>query len=294
MLNKKLISDETKEKLKYLSEFNMDYITQEVDRMRKILHTLERSEVELSKLQPNSPLSINVEQGKKLLFTSFENLKALANYRLFIGILYLDLTTSVRFYLNAKYHYEGVFATRQIIVIINEGYKQIYNFSKTKVGTEKTGLRNNSFWVKGIGKIIKSDLHHLKSKYDELTNILTKYEDVVNKTYKERSLSVHYHKDPLKVYEVYDMMVELDIDSIFQKLIPFLSILNKMFDFTNDVNNSYYLESNAIKEKTNKSYVDMIENLENLKANAQNDSSTATNYLGMITDLQDRIKTFLA
>lgn len=93
-----------------------------------------------------------------------KGIRDLLEYRLFIGILILDLLSATRIYLNGKFQYEGIFSARQIIVIVSEGYKKIYNFKKEKDdGNKKTTDRNKSFWIKEIGEIIKNDLPTYKT-----------------------------------------------------------------------------------------------------------------------------------
>lgn len=281
------MSEGTREKLRYWTDYSLSSITAELDRLRITLDNLDKIEAGL----PDNSSDDRIEKKANIL--NFKNLRLLTNYRLFIGILILDLTTSVRIFLNAKYQYEGVYAARQIIVIINEGYKQICDFSKNKNGVDKPSLRKNSFWVKGIGEIIANDLHNLKMTYEELTDTLYQYEDEVKTTYTQRSLSVHYYdKDFKKVNEVYDMMAKLDIETIFQKLIPFLNILNKMFEFTKAINKAYFEKSLKETEIT----IDYWDKkFESLKTDIKNNKkANADEMVSMVTGIQDMMKKFLA
>lgn len=112
-MDKQPISEETRINLRSTVENRIDEISKEVDELRNIYEKLERTE------------SFAIENK---LFIDLKSLKSLLEFRLFIGLLNLDLCTAVRIYLNAKFQYEGVSSARQIIVIINEGYKKIYNF----------------------------------------------------------------------------------------------------------------------------------------------------------------------
>lgn len=191
---------------------------------------------------------------KKLILEKDEtwvNFENLLRYRLFINILNLDLSVAVRLYLKSTYQYEGVYAARQIIVIINEGYKKIYNFIQSNSENEFAKNRNNSFWIKNIGRIIKEDLPVLKTEYERITKELDNCLSInfsILKT--QRDLSVHYDEQPEKVY---DMLVDLNIDEILNKLIPFLKIIQDMKIFTNQMVFKY-----------NKTYDSARENHENI------------------------------
>lgn len=188
-----------------------------------------------------------------------QNLKILENileFRLLLGIIILDLTSSTRIYLNSKYQYEGLFSIRQIIVIINEGYKKIYNFKQSNSnGFEIIRYRNDSFWVKEIGNIIENKYSELKKDYYEITNELDIYfEQNFDNIKEQRDLSIHYDRKPLKVYQ---MLSKLEVESTFKKMIPFLNILNKMFDFTDKL-------IILLNKKTTDDKERIIDNLEKL------------------------------
>jgi len=248
-MKKKLLTEETKLKLRENVENKIDEVTKEIDKLRKILDKIEK---------------VNSFATENDLQLDLKGIRNLLEYRLFIGIIILDLSSSIRIYLNAKFQYEGLFSARQIIVIINEGYKKIYNFITEKDdGNKITKHRNNSFWTKEIGEIIKSDLPNLKNEYDLLTNKLDSYLNVNFKEIKtQRDLSIHYDKSPTKVY---DMLAKLDIQTTFQKLIPFLDILNEMFVFTDKVNQAYQLKSENEKLAQDKRIEDLAYKLDNFK-----------------------------
>ncbi len=215
-MNGILLTAETKASLLINTEMMISEISSAVDQAHQFIERTEKIHSVLSEKNNNIP---------------FININHLLKYRLFIGILILDLATAIRIYLNAKLQYEALFSVRQIIVIINEGYKKIYDFiSKDGKDADKNRNRNNSFWVKNIGEIIKLDLPDLQQEYDSITIELEKYFNINFEEIKDqRNLSIHYDKNPTRVY---DMLLKLDIDETFKKLIPFLAILNRMFDLT--------------------------------------------------------------
>ena len=162
--NNNPMTEETKAKLFDSSELNIVRLTKSVDEVRHSLDSIQKVKFFLSSQTLNNNTQ-NVD------IYNFQNLERLAEYRLLIGLLILDITSSVRIYLNAKYKYESIFSVRQIIVIINEGYKKIYNFiTKSPNGEIITRYRKNSFWVKDIGNIVTYDLPDLQPEYDVFNN----------------------------------------------------------------------------------------------------------------------------
>lgn len=157
-----------------------------------------------------------------------------------------------------------MYSVRQIIVIINEGYKKIYNFTTiNKNGDEIVRDRNQSFWIKDIGGMIVKDLNHFENQYNELTIKLENYlKNNFEEIKEQRNLSIHYDRVPTKVY---DMLNQLNFEEIFKKLIPFFDILNQMFDFTHVILKGYNEKSEIKKQKTNASIKNIISILDNLK-----------------------------
>ena len=213
------MTKETKTKLIDSTELALDYVAKSVDEVRSFI---KKVELMTSFMKEHD---IDPEDG------IFENLEKLLEYRMLIGLIFLDLASATRAHLNSKYSYEKLFSLRQIIVIINEGYKQIYNFVKLgENGDSITKYRNKSFWYKDIGTIVNNSLPELSEEYNSLTK---KLDDYFNENFpsikEQRDLSVHYDK---KASKVYDMSVNLNIAETFKKMSPFLEILTGMFRFT--------------------------------------------------------------
>lgn len=243
------MTEETKTKILKNTESKIIETTKIIDEVRRLLKTTE--DIQLFMFQKNIPIKL-------------DNLKSLLEYRMLIGLLILDLASAMRIYLNAKFQYEELFSARQIIVIINEGFKKIYNFiNKNEKGEEITKHRKDSYWIKNIGAIIKRDLPHLQKEYDSLTveldNCLKFNFDVIRE---QRDLSIHYDKNPTKVY---DMLLKLNIEETFKKMIPFLDILNKMFKFTDQLVFGYDEKTYLEKKKHEMNIDNMILKLESLK-----------------------------
>lgn len=164
----------------------------------------------------------------------FGNIQKLLEYRMLIALIYLDLASSMRAYLKSKYAYEERFSIRQVIVTINEGYKQIYNFVRVNEnGDLVTKHRNKSYWYEDMRVIIIESLPELKADYDSLTKELDDYfTDNFEAIKEQRDLSVHYDR---KASKVYDMIAGLEVEGTIKKLSPFLNILTKMFRFTEKI-----------------------------------------------------------
>ncbi|WP_241285465.1 hypothetical protein [Chryseobacterium arthrosphaerae] len=170
----------------------------------------------------------------KEMDVSFDYLIPLINilkYRLFIGFLLSDICSTLNVYNNAKTLYEEKFAIRTFFIIISEGFKKIYNFTKiNNKGDIKLTYRNNSFWVKEIKPIIYEDLVELKTEYNGITDSLDAFLQFDFQTIKtNRDLAVHYDKNPLLVY---DLMVKLDLEQEVDLVLKFMDIINKMLAFT--------------------------------------------------------------
>lgn len=215
------ITKQTKDELSRISELYIEIQTKVIDDTFKLSKSIDN---EINKAKVSNPI--------------INNLQRLTDYRLFIDILILDLTTSARIYLNAKSNYETTFSSRQIIVIINEGYKKIYHFiGNNKDYSENLNNRNNSFWVKNIGEIIRVELEALTKEYEELTNDLELYfQNNFEQIKIYRDLSIHYYENPKLVYA---MLIELDLEETFKKMIPFLELLFKMSKFTKEMTSEY-------------------------------------------------------
>tara|TARA_A100000171_G_scaffold27967_1_gene26057 strand:+ start:1143 stop:1970 length:828 start_codon:yes stop_codon:yes gene_type:complete len=202
-----------------------------------------RNSIKKVKLMTNFMAEHELSTEDKL----FDNVEKLLEYRVLIGLIYLDLSSSIRAYLKSKYAYEQLFSTKQILVIINEGYKQIYGFVKVnEKGDSITKYRNKSYWYEDIQVIINESLPELRGEYDSLTKKLDDYFTTNFDSIKEqRDLSVHYDR---KASKVYDMINGLDIEGTFKKLLPFLEILIEMFRFTEKMALTSSIKE---KEKTN-------------------------------------------
>ncbi|WP_139420267.1 V-type ATP synthase subunit I domain-containing protein [Chryseobacterium mulctrae] len=237
------------ENLQLSSEKRLEQLMFETDQLHKSLDKIEETEKVFEKI--NITLEI-------------AGLKDLINYRLFLGIVSMDLCSAILIHSKSKSNYENIYSARQIIVIISEAYKKIYNFiHENKHGDIISRYRNNSYWIKEIGNIIQNELKSLQGEYSEITKDLDEYLKMNFELLQiQRNLSIHYDKDSTKVYK---MLIELDVEEIFKTLIPFINILNKMFEFTDKLRDAYKFKSDSETEKVNHNFEKLALDLDRFK-----------------------------
>ncbi len=156
-------------------------------------------------------------------------IKKVSEYYMLITILHLDLSVIVSLFINGKSDYEKLFALKQGIVIINEGYKKIFSFVTTnKDGSLNYTQRDSSFWYQDIRTIVEK-FPKLNSEFEIITQQLDDYYTTSFDSIKEiRDLTVHYDRNPVKFYE---MLNTLETEKIFIKLTGFVNIISKMYPF---------------------------------------------------------------
>lgn len=227
------ITEQTRKALEENTLSNFDFYTKLVDSVRRSVAMLDRTEEYMLKNNHAIP-------------ESNHHLRRISEYTMLLGLVWLDITAGFRIYLNAKENYETIYSTKQLLITINEGFKQIYNYvSIDSNGNPKTKPRNHSFWVKDIGTIVNDQLVHLSAEYLEITAELDLYDDDELKHMRgPRNLFVHYDPEPSKVY---DELINLDIEKISIKMLPFMKILSKMVLFGRKVLEQYsaYIEKNS-------------------------------------------------
>ncbi|MBP1838889.1 hypothetical protein [Formosa algae] len=241
------LKEETKKDLFEITQFIIENTTKSLDNNRILL-------IKNSKVKE---LLISHE----IDITHLEKSVNILEYRMLIGLLLLDLNSSTRAYLNSVNDYEKLYASRQIIVIIKEGYQKIYDFVfKNNEGQTVMKNRNKSFWNNEIRMIIENDIPELVAKYEEITIALNEFYDNNFDSIKEqRDLSIHYDK---KASKVYDMITNIDIDGTFKKMIPFSDILFKMLNFTEKIA-EFLIE--ILRKENNKTYESTKMNFEKIK-----------------------------
>lgn len=253
------MTEETKAIILQNTETKITETTKILDELRRLLKTTD---------------DIQLFMSQKNIHLKLDNLKSLLEYRMFIALLILDLASAMRIYLNARFHYEELYSARQIIVIINEGFKKIYNFiQKNEKGEENINHRKDSFWIKNIASIIEKDLPYLQQEYKSLTAELENYLNTnFDSIRTQRDLSIHYDRNPANVY---DMLLKLNIEETFKRMISFLDILNKMFKFTDQLVYGYKEKTYKEKNIHNKNIDSMILKLESFK-NAENNENISS------------------
>lgn len=251
----------TKETEKTLLETTDSSISEVV----KVTDTIRKSLIQVSNLNKQFSKVNKVFRNDDL--DKYENF---LEYGLLIGLIYLDLTSATRAYLLSKHTYQKLSHIRQIIVIINEGFKQIYNFiSINDKGDKIKKNRNKSYWIKEIGSTVKTSLPGLKEDYERITQKLESYfEENFESIKTQRDLSVHYDK---KASKVYDMITNLKVEETFRKMSPFLKILREMFNFIEKMHLQFYdLQVNRHK-KIEKLFDLKLKNIEERITTSENE-----------------------
>ena len=227
-MTKKLLTERTKLNL-------IDYAAQQIEKKSR---ALDKTKQQLVLIKNLSSIGLTSEE--------LEDVSRILEFKMLIGFVSLDLTTCVRSYLKAEFQYEGQYFLRQFSVVINEGYKKIYNFNKENSnGTKITKNRAKSIWVNHISRLVgKRKNSNLEEKYLDLTRKLDHYLD---KNFagikKQRDISIHYDEDLLKVY---DTISYLSSDEMIRNnFVPFYELLDSIFVFTHELLMSY--EINQLK-----------------------------------------------
>jgi len=242
------ITEETRKALEENTLSNFDVYTKLVDSVRSSVAMLDRTEEYMLKNNHSIP-------------DSNYYLRRISEYTILLGLVWLDITAGFRIYLNAKENYETIYSTKQLLITINEGFKQIYNYvSIDSNGNLKTKPRNHSFWVKDIGTIVNDKLAHLVDEYLEITTELDLYDDDELKNMRgPRNLFVHYDIEASKVY---DELINLDIEKMAIKMMPFMKILSRMVLFGRKVLEEY---NSYIKKNSDDFYDTEHQKIESLK-----------------------------
>lgn len=269
------MTEETKSKLLDSAELGIEHVSKSVDEVRCFIKEVKLITDFIAESE------FNIEDK------IFDNIEKLLEYRLIIGLIYLDLASAMRAYLNSKYTYEKLHSIRQIIVTINEGYKQIYNFIKINESEDTvTKYRKKSYWYEDIRVIINESIIELKPKYDSLTKKLDEYFDKNFEAIKEqRNLSVHYDR---KASKVYDMIVSLDVEDIFKKLSPFLAIIIEMFRFTEKMASISQVNEKQRNIEMHNKFESIFLDIENKIKNANPDVNP--DVLSKLKELTSKIK----
>lgn len=275
-MKNKLMTEETKSKLLKSAEQGIGYVSKSVDEVRGFIKKV--------KLITDFMTDNEFNNEDKI----FDNIEKLLEYRLLIGLIYLDLASAMRAHLNSKYTYEQFLSTRQIIVTINEGYKQIYNFVKVNEnGDSVTKYRKKSYWYEDIRVIINESITELQPEYDLLTKKLDDYFTDNFKAIKEqRDLSVHYDR---KASKVYDMIIKLEIEETFKKLSSFLAIITEMFRFTEKMASISQVKEKQKNTELHNKFESTFWDIENKLRNV--DSNVNPEVMDKLKELTNKIKT---
>lgn len=245
------VSEETKRKLSADLLLNLDVTNQQLDLMREQIKWIDDASREWA-------------DGHQQVSAQAKQLKRICEYTMLIGLISNDLAVVFRVYLRAQDPYEVQYASKQIVVILTEGFKQLYSFvSKNEQGDLVTSKRNNSIWKKDIGGIVAERLPELLDEYKEITNDLELFDDAELKAmHRPRNIFVHYDSKPCLAY---DELLAVHIGQVTDKAIPFLTILQRMMIFNSTMTLGYV---QVIVKATKDAFVEHKAILENMLEDA--------------------------
>jgi len=229
------VSEETKQKLKELSLMNLQVTGEHLDLLREHIKSLDETLVGMPDISDG--LALHVRQ-----------LRRIYEYTMLIGLISCDLWVAYRVYLRAEDGYEVQYASKQIVVILTEGLKQVYNFiSRNDKGDLVTSKRNRSIWKRDIGDIVRGKFPDLVQQYQALTADLESFDDGILKSLqKPRNIFVHYDHEPALAY---DEVVALHIEQLTMKAIPFMELMKGMMGFNLSLTGAYVEHSiQAVKD----------------------------------------------
>jgi hypothetical protein len=247
MESKELISDQSRADILNYTLLNIQTGSQQLQGLREFDVMLEE-------------IKSQREKANLLESEAIAELRQVAGYSILIGLISNDLAVSYRIYLRAEDNYEVQFAAKQIVVIITEGFKKIYNYIGNKQGVTLTSNRNNSLWKKSVGGIVLNTLRELVEDYAAITADLDKFDDLtLNAMKAPRDFFVHYDTDPRKAF---DALQDVHIQEVTDKAIPFMQILRRMMAFNNLMLSKYM---QVIIKSTEDEFLNHRNILENLR-----------------------------
>ena len=146
----------------------------------------------------------------------------------FSAIVVADCAVSQKFFLLASSDYEKRFARGKLKVILNEGFKMVYGFTKSQKDSRKMPV-----WER-IGKFVSLFPENLKVEYDEITGVLEKCAKDDWWRY-DRNCETH-----LDVEDLYESRREELIESkVIMESMELLNILFRLHEFTAKLYDSY-------------------------------------------------------
>jgi len=219
------VPEETKQKLKELSLMNLQVTGEHLDLLREQIKSLDETYFGMP----------DILDGKAL---QLRQLRRIYEYMMLIGLISSDLWVAYRVYLRAEDGYEVQYANKQIVIILIEGFKQVYNFvNRNDKGDLINSKRNKSIWKKDIGDIVIGRFPDLVQAYQALTADLESFDDGILKSmHKPRNIFVHYDHEPSLAY---DELVSLHIEHVTRKAIPFMALLKGMMEFNLSLTGAY-------------------------------------------------------
>lgn len=151
----------------------------------------------------------------------------IAKFSLIMDFINLDLCAALRQYLSSELStkYDKRQAMTKINIVMSEGYKKIYGFENKQ--------REKSYWANQI-KIVVDFIGGFDKEYKELEIKLVDFGNNGSLNKDMRDLSVHYDRDPMKIYH---MLSELNAEEITRRCKKFCDLINSITKFVWQLSN---------------------------------------------------------
>lgn len=140
-----------------------------------------------------------------------------------ICFILLDLCSAYRGYLFGELAYEKRYAIKNIQVILNEGFKQLYGYDNN---------RTKSIWNHSLANVISHCSSDIQHEYCEISKHLSDFSNSIIFDKKARGLAVHYS---CNIKERYDYFVQLNAERVSIAAIEFFKLLHNISEFINRV-----------------------------------------------------------
>jgi len=113
-----------------------------------------------------------------------------------LGLIHLNISSAFRIYLKGDEPYDTIYTSKQLLVTINEGYKQVYHYLNVIDGELVDDKRKQSYWVKDMGRLVSKEIQGIINNYKSITFALDDYDNLqLKQMTKPGNLAIHYDKN---------------------------------------------------------------------------------------------------
>ncbi len=187
---------------------------------------------------------------------TIRNVVALEQAAMQIQFILIDLASASTAYLTAEHTIEKQLSLKQITIIIYEGFNKLY-------GVYDSGAQE-SFWTRLITPIVAENQdEQLHRQFDVLVGELTKLKSQIQKTKRQRHLSVHCDRGK-GIPAVYDMLHNINPLEILQQAADIVEFLPKVLTFFTSCLRTIGQKNDVAHQKRMAPIYEVIDNILNL------------------------------